>query len=142
MRPVPEAVHGIQRKTRQREAIIQVLIEAGRPLAAAELFEKAQALVPRVGLATVYRLIKLLQEEGRARLVELPGLSPHYEWVDEEKSQRHHHHFVCENCQRVFDVYHCPGGLQKMVPKGFLLKSHELTLIGVCDKCRQVAESA
>ena len=70
-----------------------------------EVLEAAQAQVPALSLATVYRNLKLLQDAGEIATVTLPGDSPRYE----PAGHAHHHHFQCTTCHRVFDVHACPG---------------------------------
>ena len=86
-----------------------------------------------MGMATVYRNLKLLVDEGAVQMVTLPGDSPRYE----SAGHAHHHHFQCEACGRVFDVHACPGDLSSMAPAGFQVSHHELTLYGLCADCRQ-----
>ena len=69
----------MERNTRQRTAILGAIEAAGRPLSPAELHALARSEAPALGLATVYRNIKLLLEEGRIREVSLPGEAPRYE---------------------------------------------------------------
>jgi Fur family ferric uptake transcriptional regulator len=52
----------MERSTRQRIAIRQAIEAAGRPLSPQEVRLAAQAQVPGLSLATVYRNLKLLQE--------------------------------------------------------------------------------
>lgn len=118
------------RKTIQREAIRQVLEEAGRPLSPEEILAEAREHVPKLGIATVYRALKSLREENFLVPVELPGEAPRY-----EIHQEHHHHFHCRQCGKVFDVEGCPSGLKAISPPGFVLEDHELILYGRCDQC-------
>ena len=67
------------RVTHQRNAIRQVLQNAGRPLSPHEIFDMAQRKVSGLGIATVYRNLKSLQEEGAIVAVELPGQPPRWE---------------------------------------------------------------
>lgn len=119
------------RKTRQREAIRNVFIRVGRPLGPQEILEHAKQDVPGLGIATVYRTIKGLVEEGWLAPIEIPGQSTCYEAADLD----HHHHFHCEECGKVYDVPGCPGTLNSMAPPGFEVKSHEVILYGRCDGC-------
>jgi len=121
----------MERSTRQRSAIRTVIDAAGRPLSPQEVLETAQAEVPALGLATVYRNLKTLVDQGEISVVTLPGDSPRYESAE----HAHHHHFQCTNCKRVFDVHACPGDLAQLAPKGFSVEHHELTLYGRCDQC-------
>jgi Fur family ferric uptake transcriptional regulator len=120
-----------QRDTKQRRAIREALVDAGHPLSPKELHEAAQSQVRGLGIATVYRNIRLLQDEGEVVPVELPGEPPRYELSGKE----HHHHFHCRICDRVFEVEGCPGDLSRITPKGFKLEDHEFVLYGRCDAC-------
>lgn len=121
----------MQRNTRQRDAIRTALAEAGRPLAPHEILEAAQEAVPGLGIATVYRTISLLVEEGWAAVVELPDAPPRYE----RAGKGHHHHFLCTDCDAAYDVTGCPPGVAAMTPKGFELDAHAILLYGRCLDC-------
>ncbi|CAN7720478.1 transcriptional repressor [Pseudorhodoferax sp. LjRoot39] len=121
----------MERSTRQRDAIRQALVQAGRPLLPTEILAAAQIEVPALGIATVYRNLKQLAEAGEVQSVELPGDAPRFE----PGGHHHHHHFSCTVCHRVFDVHACPGDMQKLAPPGFVVERHELTLYGRCDEC-------
>ncbi len=121
----------MERSSRQRDAIRQVLEQAGRPLLPNEILAAAQAEVPALGIATVYRNLKQLSEAGEVQTVELPGAAPRFE----TGGHHHHHHFSCTSCQRVFDVHACPGDMHKLAPAGFTVERHELTLYGRCGDC-------
>ena len=97
----------MERNTRQRSAIRDAIAQAQRPLLPQEVLEAARTEVPGLGIATVYRNLKALVEEGELQVVNLPGENPRFEVV----GHRHHHHFQCRQCQRVFDVHACPGDL-------------------------------
>jgi Fur family ferric uptake transcriptional regulator len=128
-----QAVESMERSTRQRTAISSVIDAAGRPLSTQEVLDAAQIDVPTLGLATVYRNLKLLVDSGDIAAVTLPGDSPRYEST--LHAHEHHHHFQCTTCKRVFDVHDCPGDLAGLAPKGFTVERHDLTLYGRCDEC-------
>ena len=117
------------RNTNQRRAIRQAIEDADRPLDANEVLAEANA--EGLGLATVYRTLKLGVEEGWLKPVELPNAPTRYEMA----GKKHHHHFECRDCNKVFDVEGCPGNLQALVPEGFTLEDHEIILYGNCGKC-------
>lgn len=121
----------MERNTRQRAAIRQAIEQAGRPLLPVEVLAAAQQDVPGLSLATVYRGLKSLVEEGQIAPVSLPSEVTRYE----RAGHHHHHHFQCRSCQRVFDVHACPGDLSKLAPPGFQVQSHDLTLYGLCGDC-------
>jgi len=121
----------MERNTIQRRAICRVLEETGRPLGPPEIFEEARRHAKGLGIATVYRTIKSLLGEGYLQPVELPGEPPRYE----RAGNGHHHHFRCNGCHRVFDLEGCPFAFKQIVPKGFTLEGHDLTLLGRCAEC-------
>jgi Fur family ferric uptake transcriptional regulator len=122
----------MERTTRQRLAIRRALERLARPLSPQELLDEARREVQGIGLATVYRTVRALVDEGVVVSVALPGEPPRYE----RAGAAHHHHFRCRACDRVFEVDGCPRGIAGLVPAGFELERHDLTLYGRCDRCR------
>lgn len=118
-------------ETRQRRAIRSVLEHAGRPLGAREVLAAAQAQVPRLGLATVYRTLRALADTSAVAVVMLPGEAPRFE----VRRRAHHHHFVCRTCGGVFEVEGCVGDPSRLTPRGFALHAHEIILYGACATC-------
>lgn len=98
-----------------------------------EILDTARQRVPSLGLATVYRAVRALTEEGVLQPVELPGEAPRYE----KSGQPHHHHFLCKECHRVYPVPGCPGELTHLAPLGFETRGHEIVLYGRCPDCAQ-----
>lgn len=121
------------RNTKQRNAIRRAIREAGRPLSAAEVLDSAGLYAPGLGIATVYRTLRAFLDEGSAVEVPIPGEPPRYETRD--AASRHHHHFHCDNCGRVFDVPGCPRGLDELAPPDFTISGHDLFLYGQCSVC-------
>ncbi len=121
----------MQRDTRQRKAIRSALTEAGHPLSPKGLLEAARQEVEGLGIATVYRNLKILQDDGWVEPVELPGEPPRYEVA----GKGHHHHFHCRSCDRVYEVDGCPGNVKSITPHGFQVEDHEVVLYGLCRRC-------
>jgi len=124
----------VPRNTPQREAIASALAWAKRPLSPNEILDRARGQVPSLALATVYRALAMLEEAGQIVPVDLPGQARRYEL--REAADTHHHHFQCDDCGGVYDVPGCPGGIHRVLPRGFSLRAHEITLYGVCAQCR------
>ncbi len=122
-----------RRNTRQHDAIRATIETAGRPLSIDEIHRASKAVVPTLGVRTVYRAVRRLEEAGEIARVIVPGQTDRYETAT--AASHHHHHFHCLVCDRVFDVDGCPGRLAAMVPEGFVLQHHEITLSGRCDAC-------
>jgi len=123
----------MERNTNQRIAIREAFIKADRPLGPQEAMDAAQAKVPKLGIATVYRTIKGLMDEGWLVPVALPGEPPRYELA--QKHSHHHHHFRCRSCEKVFDIAGCSKAIDTDIPPGFVVESHEVVVYGLCPAC-------
>ncbi len=123
------------RRTKQRTAIETALREGGRPLSPDEILTAAQATVPSLNLATVYRTLKRLAAAGMLTAIEVLGEAPRYRLAKEE--MHHHHHFYCSSCQGVFCMEGCVEGLSKLLPQGFQMTGHDIFLYGLCLQCRK-----
>lgn len=118
-------------QTLQREAIQQVLEEAGRPLTREEILQLGRKKVKRLGPATVNRTIRELSETFQIIGVEFPGQPRRYELP----AKHEHPHFICRGCNRVFDL---PVAMQLPpvhAPKGFLVTGGEVIYSGKCPDC-------
>ena len=122
---------GQNRKTKQRDALREVLEHSKRPLSVAELQELASELVDGLGIATVYRTVAALLEDGWLDAVDIPGEPSRYE----RSNKGHHHHFQCDKCERAFDIAGCIDNLRKLVPPQFRIRRHSVTVYGLCDSC-------
>ncbi|MGJ8639170.1 MAG: Fur family transcriptional regulator [Opitutaceae bacterium] len=117
--------------SRQREAILTVLKEAGRPLTRDEILKLGRQEIPKLGSATVDRAIREMRASYEIIGVEFPGQSRRYELPAEHE----HPHFVCRVCNRVFDM---PIKMQLpeiKAPKGFLITGGEVIYSGTCPSC-------
>lgn len=119
------------RNTRQKEAIRAAFAEHDRPLSPPEALLAAQGRVPGVSVATVYRNIHALVEEGWLTPVEVPGQGTRYEVAGKE----HHHHFQCTECGKTFELSGCELQARPNLPRGFQLTGHEIFLYGSCAAC-------
>lgn len=120
----------MQRNTRQRAAIESAFVKDG-PLTVDEILLAGQRIVPTLNLATVYRNLKLLVQQGVLRQLQHPSLGTLYERMMTE----HHHHFLCRVCKRAFDIpCDMPHG-DYVVPAGYTVEDHEIYLYGLCPDC-------
>jgi Fur family ferric uptake transcriptional regulator len=118
-------------RTRQREAVLEVLRFAGRPLSVEQIHQQAVAIFQDIGISTVYRLLKQEVEAGRVQRVELPEAGSVYEAA----SQKHHHYFVCDECHSVLPLEGCVQGIAALLPRGSRMKRHEFVIYGECPDC-------
>lgn len=78
------------RVTRQRIALLGVLADADDHPDAVELHERAKVIEPSVSLATVYRTLSVLEEEGVVHRHAFEGGGARFETTHEE----HHDHIL------------------------------------------------
>lgn len=119
------------RNTTQRRIIREIFKRATRPLSTQEVLAEAQRVRSSLGIATVYRTLKLLTQENWLRIVRLPGVSPRYELA----TTRNQHHFFCKDCQRAFRTVCRADLLTDVVPSGFVVEDHNIVLYGRCNEC-------
>ena len=128
----------MERNTRQRQAVLDAIDHAGRALTPSEILALAQNTVASLNLSTIYRHLNALQDDARIVKVMLPGQAARFEAPcagGHHEAAHHHHHFHCSSCDRVYALHACPGSMQDLAPKGFVVQAHEITLRGLCAEC-------
>lgn len=123
------------RATAQRATVLAELAAERDDVTAQELHERLRARGERLGLATVYRTLRLLAGAGV-----VDALSHHagelcYRWCGDE----HHHHLLCSECHRVVELIDCeldPWLERVSREHGFVTTGHRLEVSGVCADCR------
>ncbi len=85
--------------TGQRRVIARVLSEAADHPDVEELYRRASALDPRISIATVYRTVRLLEENGILERRDFGGGRARYEATE----HGHHHHLIDVETGRVIE---------------------------------------
>ena len=118
-------------QTRQRDAILSVLKEVGRPVTRDEILSLARQKVPRLGSATVNRAIREMTAAFQIIGVEFPGQPRRYELPADSE----HPHFICRSCNKVFDLPVAMQLPEVHAPKGFVVTGGEIVYAGTCPDC-------
>ena len=128
------SVTKMSKSSKKHEQVLQTLTASSGPMSANEIWERLSSTKGRqsIGIATVYRSLKRGVDEGQLISVELESGSIRYELANLD----HHHHFLCSDCSRAFDVEGCVRNLEKLLPSGFEMTKHEILLYGRCADCR------
>ena len=121
--------------TRPRQVVLDVIAQAKNHLTPAEVYRKAKARYPQLGLTTVYRTLDLLVELGYIQRVHLAEGCHSYATV----ARSHGHHLVCSICWRADEFADCDldALIETMQAKtGYQIDVHVLELMGRCPDCR------
>jgi Fur family ferric uptake transcriptional regulator len=116
--------------------VAEALAASKRALSAQELHERLRPHHPRLGLATVYRALEAQVQDGMAGRLERPGHISAYVACDPS----HHHHIVCDRCQRVEDV--AEDVIEPILASvkrrhDFQVDHAALDFYGLCAECRR-----
>jgi Fur family ferric uptake transcriptional regulator len=129
------------RMTRDRRIILELLREAGIPLTAEDIRERATAVLPGLALSTVYRTLDELLGRGH---VERTLLSNDGRAFFELTGRAHRHYMVCLGCHRMLPIRSCPvddSADSAAEELGFEVTDHSLVLYGYCIHCRSGRQS-
>jgi Fur family ferric uptake transcriptional regulator len=125
-----------QRQTRQRAEIVDLLAGLDEFRSAQQLHELLRARGSGVGLATVYRAVQRLAEQGEVDVLR----TPEGESVYRRCAQRaHHHHLVCRSCGATVEID--AGEAEAWAARvassyGYDDVDHTIELVGTCAACR------
>lgn len=120
--------------SKQRELILDVLRKNPVHPTADKLYELVRPLMPSISLATVYRNLNQLVDNGSVRKISGLDGAIHYDHCVEK-----HYHFICTCCNKVYDVpYNVAQDLELKLKSltGLEAQSTELTFKGLCPNCQ------
>ena len=129
-----EQVNGKRRGSLQREVIYETLKGTTAHPDVDAIFAMVKDKLPGIGVATVYRNLRALVDEGRVVTLETSLGSIHY---DADVSA--HAHFVCRHCGRISDLF-IGSPLTKTVEElGYEVEEEKSILYGLCPDCAKEA---
>jgi Fur family ferric uptake transcriptional regulator len=132
--PRREAQPKIVRMTRQRRAILDALEKSRSHPTAHQVHQMVRRRLSQISLATVYRNLELLADQGLIQKLELGGAQMRF-----DGSPAEHYHVRCVSCGRVDDVAARPPiSIRRAARrvKGYQILGHRLELIGLCARCK------
>ncbi len=123
-----------RRPSRQRSAVLALLDELDGFRTAQELHALLRGRGDGVGLATVYRALQALVDDGQVDVLRGDDGEAAYRRC----SPVHHHHLVCRSCGRTVEVADPP--VERWAAKiaaehGFADVQHQLEVFGTCAAC-------
>jgi Fe2+ or Zn2+ uptake regulation protein len=131
-----------QRRNRslQRERLLGWLRGTDSHPTAAEIHAALLPGSPRLSLATVYRNLEVLVADGVVAAVAGAGPALRY-----DANALAHHHFVCEACGRIRDLYGPrTRNLARRLAREQGLRAHRVRLdfYGTCPACTQAQDTS
>ena len=128
--------HHQLRWTPQRKLILEVFLQQKGHIPIEDLHEKIQDQDTTIGIATLYRTMKLLVDSGLADIHTFNDKTT-YERLYQVK---HHDHLICKVCGRTVEFEHPlieKYQLEVCERHGFTMKSHKMELFGICNECQK-----
>ncbi len=132
--PSPSPTTAMELPPRQ-ELLLGELQQAGSELSGQELHARLRGGPGAMGLATVYRHLRQLQQRGLVRCRHLPSGEALYAPRDRDE-----HHLTCVDCGTTRVLSQCPVHgvhLHDHDLHGFTPLFHTLEFFGLCAPCRE-----
>ena len=125
----------MERRTRQRAALENMLEQTAGFHTAQQLHQMLHARGETVSLATVYRVLQSMAREGEVDVLRSQDNESRYRRC---QRQEHHHHLVCRECGHAVDV--AESVVERWASRtarqhGFTSVSHTVELLGICANC-------
>ena len=126
--------------TTRQQNILEQLNNCADEISGQQLHRTLIESSSNMGLTTVYRHLRVLQQKGLVRCRNLPTGEALYSPVN-----RDHHHLTCVDCGQTLVLKSCPIKnieLPKTQIKNFELLFHTLEFFGLCKSCHQRQKEA
>lgn len=126
----------VRRPTRQRAAVEALLVDIDDFVSAQNLHARLRAQGQHVGLATVYRTLQAMANDGDVDMLRTADGEAVYRRCS---TGDHHHHLVCRSCGRTVEVE--GPAVESWADKisaenGFSDVQHTLEIVGTCSECQ------
>jgi Fur family ferric uptake transcriptional regulator len=121
--------------TRQRELILKLLEHDCTHPTADEVYQRVKKHLPRISLATVYRNLEVLSQEGSIQRLDAGGTQRRFDGTVDD-----HYHVRCIKCGRVDDIeLEPPNGLisEAKHSSDYEIIGHRLLFQGICPECKE-----
>jgi Fur family ferric uptake transcriptional regulator len=123
------------RFTAQRLAVLNVVAkEENKHLSATEIYEAVREEHPGIGIATVYKTLRMLEQEGLLSKIELLDKTAHYEINDGTI----HCHLICSRCGKIIEIRGSRVRSALELLQGdsrFAIRQGNANFYGVCEDC-------
>ena len=121
--------------TTRQQNILEQLNNCADEISGQQIHRSLIEASSNMGLTTVYRHLRALQQKGLVRCRNLPTGEALYSPVNRDQ-----HHLTCVDCGQTLVLKSCPIKnieLPKTQTKNFELLFHTLEFFGLCKSCHQ-----
>ena len=118
------------------EQILDIFLKTQKHPTINDIYDLVRKKHPQIGIATVYRAMKVICDAGLARETDFGGSIRRFE---HKYKHRHHDHLVCLECGRIIEVI-SPAieKMQENLAKKHRFKAirHRMEIFGLCKTCK------
>lgn len=118
--------------TRQRALILELLHSTSGHLTADEIFALARQRMPSIARGTVYRNLKLMEQDHEIARLEMPSGPDRY-----DRTTAPHGHLYCDCCHSLTDIPVVGLVRELEAAIGTEVRSYHLTVHYLCPDCRR-----
>lgn len=131
-----------QYKTKQRVAMIDYFRQLnGRHVTAADIQQSMYDMDYSIGMATIYRQLDKLVQDGLLRKYMLDGhAGACYQYIGGSDGCDEHYHLKCEGCGRLIHLdCRLVNEMQQHIREehGFTVNNSKTVLYGICSQCQR-----
>lgn len=122
------------RRSRQRDVVLEAVRSTMDHPTADWVYRQARRRLPRISLATVYRNLRRLAQEGTIREIHAGGHSARF-----DGNTGRHYHIRCLGCGRVNDL---PMSVDTRLEReaarvmNYRILGHQVEIQGICPLCQ------
>lgn len=130
---------GGKRNTIQRAMIFEAVQSLHTHPTGEEVYALVRSKYPSISLATVYRNLNTLAEEGQIKRICVPGAAERFDF-----NTKPHYHIRCEKCGQFADVpLEYDDKMVELIARatGYTLHQQEMVFTGLCPDCAKEALS-
>lgn len=122
----------LRKNSKKRDAILTVLRSTKTHPTAQWVYDNVKTVIPNLSLATVYRNLKQLKDDGLIISVGVVEGLEHFDGFPKP-----HPHFICESCGCVIDLNYNKDSFNEIVAdnKGNSINYEKTIFYGLCKNC-------
>lgn len=124
------------KKTKHRQAILDIFNEENKPLSIVEIQNALHQKNQQIWLSTIYRILDSFEQHHLIKKITMLNQEAIYY---ELNLNQHAHYAICVKCRNVIELDHCPMNLfeQNLEKDKFKVYGHRMEIFGVCHNCQQ-----